>query len=174
MNILDVFILMVIAWALWKGWKSGLFREAASLVGFIVGLFLAGMLYGWLGNHLAPRLGTSPTFASVLAFIILWVAVPVTLGILARFVSKAVNHTCLGGLNRLGGAGISFLKYTLLISCMVNVMSFIHLLDDQKQSQESLLYTPTKAFVGWSFRHLFAPSDASKSGNRRVNSTTVE
>lgn len=174
MTILDVFILLVIAWALWKGWRNGLFREAASLVGFIVGMFLAGMLYGCLGDYLAPRLGSSPTIASVLAFIILWIAVPIALGILARFVSKAVNHTCLGGLNRLGGAGISFVKYALLLSCMVNVMSFIHILDDQKQSQESLLYTPTKAFAGWSFRQIFSPSDASKNDSTEVNTSTVK
>lgn len=174
MNILDLFILLVIVFALWKGWHNGLFREVASLVGFVAGMLLAGMLYDWLGDYLAPRLGTSPTFANVFAFIILWVAVPIALGFLARIISKAVNHTCLGGLNRLGGAGISFLKYALLLSCLVNVMSFIHMLDDQKQSQESLLYSPTKAFVGWSFSHAFATADKTDSDSIQVDSTDIE
>jgi membrane protein required for colicin V production len=152
MNILDVFILIVVVWALVKGWRSGLLREAASLVGFIIGLIVAKLLYGWLGAYLAPSLGTSPTLANIFAFIILWVVVPIALGIAARGLSKMIDDIpIVGKLNGLLGAGISFVKYMILLSCMVNVMAFIHIVDDEKQTQESAFYTPTKKFVGWAF-----------------------
>jgi membrane protein required for colicin V production len=172
MNILDVFLCLVFGWGLWKGWKSGLLKEAASLGGFIIGLFIARICYGILGDYLAPRLGTSPTMANIFAFIFLWVAVPIALGILARFFTRIAKDTPFGGLNRLGGACISFIKYALLLSCMLNIMAFIHMVDDEKQTDESLLYTPTKSFVGWTFKALVRSNDAKKGTS--TDSTSVQ
>lgn len=168
MNILDGFIIVVLAWALWKGWQSGFLKEAASLVGFIVGLVIAGSLYGWLSNYLTPALGSSPTMSNILSFIILWIAVPVGLGILARILSRTFKDTFIGGVNNMLGSGVSFIKYAIMLSCIVNVMAFIHMLDDQKQRDESLLYTPTKAFVGWSFRAIM-PADTTQTDNADAN-----
>ena len=168
MNILDGFIVVVIAWGLWKGWKSGFFKELASLVGFVLGIFIASLLYSWLGDYLAPHLGNSPTLAAFLAFILLWIAVPVGLGILARMFSHAVEKTGLGGLNGLLGSCVSFVKYAILLSCLVNVMAFIHMIDDQKQRQESVFYAPTKAFVGWSFKYVM-PSNNNKTDSKGVS-----
>src|SRR5574344_3137847 len=144
MNVLDAFIIILIVLGIWKGWRSGFFIFVASLIGFIFGFIIAGALYSSLGSYLAPHLGSSPTMANVFAFILLWVAVPIVLGIIATTLSKAMKGVHLGGLNSLGGACIAFLQYAILISCLVNIMSFIHVIDDQKQQDESLLYVPAK------------------------------
>jgi len=172
MNILDGFIIVVIAWGLWKGWKSGFFKEVASLIGFALGIIIAILLYSWLGDYLAPHLGTSPTLAAFLAFIILWIAVPVGLGVLAKMFSHFVEKTAMGGLNGFLGSCVSFVKYAILLSFLVNVMAFIHIIDDQKQRQESVLYAPTKAFVGWSFKHIMS-SNSNKNDRTGVNDRTV-
>jgi membrane protein required for colicin V production len=162
---LDIFIVVVMLWAIIKGWRSGFLREFASLLGFIIGLLVASLLYSSLGEYLAPKLGSSPTIGNVFAFLILWIAVPIALGIGMRGLTSLVRGIpFVGNLNGLLGTVISCLKYLILLSCLVNVMAFIHIIDDKKSTQDSVLYQPTKKFVGWAFSKAQSMNSDTSSG----------
>ena len=42
---LDLFILIVLVWSLYSGWRAGLVREISSKVGYLVGLLIAATCY---------------------------------------------------------------------------------------------------------------------------------
>lgn len=150
MGFLDMVILAVLAIGAWKGWVSGLLRQVASLIGFFLGLFLASSLYDSLGSFLTPHLGTSASVACVLAFLMIWVGVPLLLSILAALLSRLLDSAHLGKVNCFAGACVGVLKYAIALSCVLNVMSMTHVVTLEKQ-QESLLFTPVKSLVGMLF-----------------------
>lgn len=150
MNGLDIFFLLVLIAGAWKGWTSGLLKEILGLVGVFVGLYVAHLLYEQVGYHLAPHIGTSPGIANILAFILIWMGVPILLGLLGSFLTKVLEWAGLDGLNHLGGALVSILKYGLLLGALCNVLAITHLVSEESQ-QRSILFQPLRQSTSIAF-----------------------
>ena len=144
MNALDIAILVVGVLGLVKGYISGFFRQVVSIVGFLAGLLVAFMLYTTLGDWLAPYVGSDLRAGRALAFILLWVSVPLGLSVVAFMLTKVAETVCLGGLNRLGGAFVCSLKYVVFLSCMLNVADRVCLIPEPVE-RESRLCAPVRA-----------------------------
>ena len=93
------------------GFSKGFIRQLASVVGLVAGLLVARALYASVGEKLAMETGTSLTFARGLAFLLIWLVVPVGLSLAATLLTKAVDSIHLGFVNRWLGAGLGALKY---------------------------------------------------------------
>jgi membrane protein required for colicin V production len=167
MTFIDIVILIVLLWGAIKGWRSGFLKQLASFAGFFVGLIIAYSLYSAFGDFLAPRLGSSAIAARILAFLILWIGVPIGLGVVATMLTKATHTIHIGWLNSGGGALLGIIKYALLLSCLLNVMSFTGMVSEQKQ-QESALFNPIKGFVS-AFYHSFDTKPANSNGADSTN-----
>lgn len=125
MAFIDFIILLLAIWAVYRGWRAGFLKEIISMIGFFVGLFLAAALYSNFGEYLAPKIGASPGVSDVIAFILIWVVVPILLGMVANILTKALKGMKLGLPNSILGAALSTMKYLVLMSCIFNVMSAI-------------------------------------------------
>lgn len=150
MGALDVLILAVLLLGFVKGAVGGLFRQVVSLVGFFAGLLVAFMLYSALGEWLAPLVGGDVTVGRALAFVLIWLGVPVALSLLAFVLTKAAETVHLGGLNRLGGALLGGLKYLLFLSCALNVASRLQWVPEP-MAEQSRLYGRVHALAGIAF-----------------------
>ena len=151
MPFIDFVILLLVIWALYKGWRQGFLKEIISMVGFVVGLFVAAGLYSSFGEHLYPHIGASPTVANILAFLVLWIVVPIVLGLVANLLTKALKGMKIGLPNSILGAAVSLIKYLILMSCVFNVMSFLGIVS-QAKAEESFLYEPVKNSLGYAFK----------------------
>lgn len=141
MTTVDLILVVVLLWGAIKGWSSGLFRQLASIGGVLAGLLVARMLYAALGDWMAPQLGAPQTAARVLAFILIWVGVPMALSVVAFLLTKTVECLCLGGVNRLAGAGVGVLKYGIVLSSLLHVLTAFQWIGPQSTDQ-SLLVRP--------------------------------
>ena len=142
MSSVDIIIVIILLWGAWRGWRSGLIKEIFSACGFVVGLVLAAMFYGVVGEHFAPALGSGSkaSFAArVLAFILIWVVVPIIFGFVANALTKGIKALHAGPLNSLLGMVVGAAKYFLLISVVFSAMAYVGILSEEKK-QESLLY----------------------------------
>lgn len=143
---LDIFIIVVAVWAIFSGWRNGLLKELASGFGFLVGLFIAASCYSSFGKYLAVNGTEGNMMTSIVAFFILWVVVPIALGLAANLLTKVLNRLHLGALNRAAGSLVSLVKFTVLISCILSVMDSIGILNE-KRTAESSFYLPIKGVV---------------------------
>lgn len=102
MNWLDIVILVILAISVFLGLKIGIIRALLSLVGLIVGIFLAGRYYIPFSERLAfiPQ----DKAAQVVAFIIILIGVMLIATLIAKLLTWAVSAVMLGWVNRLGGA----------------------------------------------------------------------
>lgn len=150
---IDLFIFIVIAWALFNGWKTGFVKEITSTIGTLVGLFVAATCYSVFGKYLAVN-GTETNMAtSVIAFFLLWIVVPIVLGFVANVLTKSLKGMQLGMPNSILGAVVSALKYLLLLSCVLNVMQSLNILNNEKAESSRLFQPVTEAL------QMFFPKD---------------
>ena len=138
---IDLFILVLIVWAAFSGWRHGLVKEIISTVGFLAGLLIAATCYGAYGEYLAVTGTESNMFTSVVAFLLLWIVVPIVLGLVANILTSALKGMKLGTPNSILGAAVSVVKYFILLSCVLNVMEALHIMNEEKR-ETSKLYAP--------------------------------
>lgn len=151
MSGIDIILLCILALGAWKGWHSGLVRQGFALIGFFLGLWVACKLYTSLGCALAPHLGSFRGWAMFLAFMLTWIGVPLGLSILAELLTRFFQFIKLGLLNSLAGLCLGVLKYAFLLSCLLNVVDTVGLVNDSSR-QGSILYSPLKAPAAIVFR----------------------
>lgn len=138
---IDLFLIVLLIWSLFSGWRNGLIKEVVSTVGFLVGLFVAATCYSTLGEYLSVDGSETNQVTSIIAFFILWIIIPIALGFAANLLTRALKGMQLGIPNSLLGAVVSFVKFLILISCVLNVMSALNILDEAKR-KESALFDP--------------------------------
>lgn len=151
MAAIDIIILAMIGVGAIGGLQKGFVKQMASIVGLIAGLLVARALFGTVAERLEPALGTSTTVAQVLAFVLIWVAVPLGFALVASLLTKALDAVHLGWLNRWLGSGLGALKYMILIGLAIHVMEYMDPKDEiisQTKKKESVLYYPMRDFSG--------------------------
>lgn len=147
---IDLFIAILLLWALYNGWRNGFLKEIISTLGFLVGLLVAALFYSTLGEYLAVDGSESNMLTSVIAFFILWIMVPIALGFVANVMTQALKGMKLGIPNSLLGMAVSFAKFLFLLSCVLNVMSGLRILDSRK-TDSSHLYRPVAGVLDFMF-----------------------
>lgn len=165
---LDIFIIVVMLYALWKGWSNGFLKELVSLLGFIVGLVIACMFYAQLGKYLSADGSSLNILTSIVAFFVIWIIVPIALGTVATVITKVLNR--LGAIslpNRLGGMAVSVAKYLLLMSLVLSAMHSLGILSRERQ-ESSHLFEPVTSVTG-----LLARSVMSSIQPRQVQNDTI-
>lgn len=150
MNGFDILFIILLAIGAWRGWSNGLLKEVLGLVGVFAGLYVAYKLYEQVGCQLAPHIGTSPSVASIIAFALIWMGVPILLGLLGSLLTKVLEWAGLDGLNSLGGVLVSLVKYGLILGAFANVLSITHLVPEETQ-QQSVLFGPLKQTTSIAF-----------------------
>jgi membrane protein required for colicin V production len=106
MNWLDIVLIVAIGVVTFIGLRKGIIKMALTLAGLVLGIFLAGRYYLPFSEHLT--LISSPTWAKVAAFAIIFIGIMVAAAILARLLERVASAILLGWVNRLVGAIIGF------------------------------------------------------------------
>ena len=150
MSAVDIVILVILVWGAWQGWRRGLLKEVVSMAGFFVGLLIAYQFYDKFGEYLAPVLSGNPSVAKylgyVLAFIVIWVVVPMVLGIVANVLTKSLKWLRLGCINSSLGLLVGVLKYVVLLSFVFCAMVLFGIISQEKRDA-SHLYGPVTSLA---------------------------
>ncbi|MGN0036087.1 MAG: CvpA family protein [Bacteroidaceae bacterium] len=151
MTTLDYILLAFLGAGALLGLYKGFIKQLATLLGLVVGLVIAKALYVPLAEKLCPTVTQSMDVAQIIAFALIWVAVPLAFTLVASLFTRAMEAISLGWLNRLLGFALGLLKYVLVVSLCINVLEFADtdgLLLSEETKQASRLYYPLKHFVG--------------------------
>ena len=156
MTTLDIIILVVLGAGAIVGFSKGFLKQLASLLGLVAGLLIAKALYATVAERVFLPLTDSLTVAQGIAFVVIWLAVPLAFLLLASLLTKAMEAVSLGWVNRLLGVVLGALKAALLVSLLVCVVEYIdtdNTILKKTKKQESVLYYPMEKFAG-----LFLPA----------------
>ena len=147
MNTLDIILLIPLAYGLFSGLMKGFFKEVASLLGIILGIYMARIFALPLSHWLITWLDYSEKVMVPISYILIFLTVAIGLNIIAFMLEKMMKFVSLGWLNKLGGAAFGMLKFALIVSVLLNVFAMLndHIkLVETETLQESVLYKPVK------------------------------
>jgi len=152
---LDFFIFVITGSGLYNGWRAGLLREVLSTAGILVGLFGASLAYSVFGETLAVATGRPVNMVTnIVAFFLLWIIIPLALGFAATLLTKVLRTLQLGSINAAAGAGLSLIKYVILLSCLLTAMHSLGILNEERV-EKSVLYRPVSGVLSWAVDAVF-------------------
>lgn len=144
---LDIIILAILAIGCWQGWHNGFVKSLCSFVGFFVGMIAAYLFYAVVGEGLAPHLGENARVAPILAFIVIWVAVPIALNFAGTILTKFLQAIFLGEVNSLLGAALGLVKYFLGLTMIVYALVMMNQLNVDNSFFGSMMVAFVDSFM---------------------------
>lgn len=156
MTTLDIILLVLIGTGAVLGFAKGFLRQLAGLLGLIVGLLAAKALYATVADEVFSQVTDDAGLARGLAFVAIWLLVPLLFLLVASLLTRAMEAVSLGWLNRLLGAALGAAKYALVISLLLMAVDHFDTkgtLISRSQKEASILYGP---MTGWA--ELFIPA----------------
>lgn len=141
MKLLDILLAIPLLFFIYKGWKKGLVREVATLVGLLAGIWACVHL----SQEVAEWLQLDSENAVLIAFIVTFIAVLVLTYLLGRCVEGLLKAAKLSLANRLAGALLGMVKALCILAVLLN---YIVMFDRQEVvlkpevKESSMLYKP--------------------------------
>jgi membrane protein required for colicin V production len=102
-----------------SGYKQGLFIGLLSIVAFFIGIILAFRFMHWGAELLSEKIESLTFMLPFIAFILIFLAVTITIRILAFMVKKALDLTILGTFDSFAGGLLGIFKWVIMISLLI-------------------------------------------------------
>lgn len=141
MTLLDIILAIPLGVFIFLGWKRGVIREAAALVGVLIGIW-AAVHFSRLVSSL---LGLTGEHSILIAFFILFVGALVLASMLGRVAERVIKSLKMNLPNKIAGAALGMIKALCILSVILNGIIMIdknEKLISRETRVESLLYTP--------------------------------
>lgn len=141
MNVLDIVLAIPMLWLVYRGWKRGLVREAATLIGVLAGIWAAVHL----SQLICELLSLKGENSVIIAFFIAFVGALVLAWLLGRMVEGLMKAAHLSIINHIAGAALGLAKALCILAVL---LSNVVLLDSHERviapqtKEESRLYKP--------------------------------
>ena len=119
MSTIDLIILGMLAVGAFSGYRQGLFIGILSILAFFIGIILAFRFMNWGAELLADKVESLTFMLPFVAFILIFLAVTITIRVLAYIVKKALDLTILGTFDSFAGAILGILKWSIMISLLI-------------------------------------------------------
>lgn len=116
MNIIDLIIIFILAFAAAAGFFFGLIRVLGAIATIIISIIIAGIFYGQLADVLQPYLLNNQNLSLIVAFIIIYWFSSLFLSFVVKIVNKIFNLPVLKAVNRLLGGVVSLIGAVLILS----------------------------------------------------------
>jgi membrane protein required for colicin V production len=143
MNIIDIIILIPMAWLAYTGFKKGFIIGVASLLALILGIYAALYFSGIVADFLSGSLNVKTDYLPIISFIVTFIGVVILIHFLGKLLEKLINLVALGFLNKLAGAVFGVLKAAIFLSVIILVINHFNakIISEEKR-ESSFLYNP--------------------------------
>jgi membrane protein required for colicin V production len=146
----DIIFLLILGIGLLLGLTKGFIKQLSSLLGLIIGLFVAKTLFIMVAERIAPYLKSSMTTVQWISFLATWLIVPIGFSILGSILTKLMKAIYLDGFNRILGGILGIIKFGVILGLLINMLEFVdkeHQIIPIQDQKESFLYVPLRDAV---------------------------
>ena len=162
MEIIDIVLGALILFGLVRGFMKGLFVEVASLVALVAGVYGAIHFSDFAAQYLQTKTDWNEKTISITAFAITFVVIVLVISLAGKALTKLANFAALGIINKIAGGVFGALKIALFLSVILMVfdrMNSTITFIDEKNMDDSVLYTPVKSLVPMIFPNILTPKE---------------
>ena len=128
--LIDLIVLVLLGWALFKGLRKGFIVGVFSLFAFIIGLAAAIKLSAIAAGYINENLQVSQRWLPFFAFAIVFIIVIFLVNLGAKAIEGVLRIAMLGWLNRLGGVILFTLLYLFIFSILLFYAEQLHLIKE--------------------------------------------
>jgi len=142
---IDLIFLAFLAFGFYSGFRNGFFVEIASLISFILGVWVAIKCSYLLGGWVSEHLHTGPDVTKGVAFLLTLIGVVVAVHLLAKTFTKMASFAFLGGINKIAGGVFSVVKTAILLGLLFHFLQKVSLEDSfisPEKKETSIFYQP--------------------------------
>lgn len=122
MNVIDIVLLAIAAWAIYEGIRDGLLVQIGGVAGLVVGVWLAfrhaERVGAWFGMHGAE--------ASVAGFLTVLLVTIVVIAVGSRLLRGVFRMSGLGAFDAVLGAVVSVLKSAVVVSLIIAAIDAVN------------------------------------------------
>lgn len=157
MNVIDIIILIILGWGAYRGFTQGFVLQIVTFIALIIGIWAAVKFSDAMAGFLTRTMDITGKYLPVLSFILIFILVIVIAHLIGMLLTRFLELTSLGWLNRLGGILFGILKMAFIVSVVLTLQNRmkekIKIIPD-KQVQTSFLYKPVASIAPAIFPHL--------------------
>lgn len=153
MNGVDIVLGLILLYALYRGFRSGLVVELCGILGLLIGAYLAYRFSGDLARALDLRIA----FGQEVSFVLILVGALVLIALAGRLVSRVIDYAGLGVVNKLLGAIASVLKVALVVGLLLTAFDAVNRTTrwaDTETLDRLVLYKPVRDLAGLIFPYI--------------------
>lgn len=123
MHLLDIIIIATMVFLILKGLLRGFVREIASLLGVILGIWLANVFQPQMTDHLKIYLPSSQ-YLPLISFALIFGAILILCNVLGWVLKLFFHKTFFGWADRSLGSGLATIKGVILIYLVMVMLTF--------------------------------------------------
>ncbi len=145
MNYIDMFFLVLLIWAVYRGYSRGFMMQLTAVAALLAGIFLAVKLSGWVSDLLENYLNIHPDSIYLVSLSLTFILVFMGVHMLGDIIENRVETGSLSFLNRI--LGIIFSVFKVVLICGV-ILAYVNRFDlrvrilPEKSREQSLFYEP--------------------------------
>ncbi len=147
MNKLDIFIVLLILFAAYRGYRSGFLMGLISLVAIILGVFGGFKLMGEGMIFLQREFNADKSVLPYLSFIAIFILIVVLVNILGKLVKASIDQTFLGTLDAGMGAILGIVKWLFMVSVVLWLLDSLEISPGNEWTGDSYLYPYVSLFA---------------------------
>ena len=147
MNYIDIFISIFLIYGFIKGLYKGFIIEIASVIGLLLGIYLATQYSGDFSNYLISKqfITWKEGYVIILSNVILFIFTILIVSILGKVATKLVKLVALGLFNKILGSVFGLLKNILILVIVIFVFNLANnslKIIEQDELELSVYYKP--------------------------------
>ena len=149
MNYLDIFIIGLLAYAAWKGFKRGFIIELFTFLALFIGLY-AGIHFSDYAATALKNNGVESDYMPTISFTITFLLIGAMVYFDGKAIEKVVKVVQLSLLNKLGGLLFSVLRMTFMIGGVILLLQSYDEKSDfiaEETKENALLFYPVESIT---------------------------
>ncbi|NGP87144.1 CvpA family protein [Fodinibius halophilus] len=150
MNLLDILILLPIAYFCYRGFMNGIIKEVLSIVGIILAVFFTFQYMEPVGRIIEPLFEEKASFVPFISGLVIFIGTVAGVNLIAYLSKKVLETIKLNFINRIAGALFSSLKSGIVISAVLLIMAGFSL-PSQESRDASATYSYVIYFAPWAY-----------------------
>jgi len=145
LGILDILIIIPLAWAAFQGYKKGLIYEIAKIVALLLGIFAAIKFSEPMKDWLSTVTSWDEKWLPAIAFGLVFILVVVAVYYLGKILDSILKAMKLGLINKLAGLALGAAKMGLILSGFLMLVQSVdkgEMLLTSERKESSMMYEP--------------------------------
>lgn len=118
----DLLLLVILVWAVYRGWTKGLVMSVFELLSYAVAFFIALKFSGLVEELLKKEMGDDSSWLTLIAFLLTLLAGIIGVQFIGKVIEKSLELIFLGTANKIMGVAVNLFLWISLYAAVLTLL----------------------------------------------------